>query len=685
MCGIAGIFSRAGLHAQSASGTLERMMAVLRHRGPDDDGAWLDAETGIALGHRRLAILDVSMLGHQPMCSSDGRYVVTFNGEIYNFRALRRDLEAAGHGFRGGSDTEVLLAAVREWGVRPAVERFNGMFAFGLWDRGQRTLHLARDRAGEKPLYYTWLGASETLLFASELKALRLHPAFQAQIDRDALALFLRHGYVPTPYTIYKGVFKLPPGTILSVPASRAPGPNPTPVEYWSARMAAEQGVRNPFSGTERDAVDRLDELLSDAVKLRMEADVPLGAFLSGGIDSSLVVALMQAQSSHRVRTFTIGFGEPRYNEAQHAAAIARHLRTDHTELYVTTTVARELGTEHTELCVTPSETFAVIPRLPMIYDEPFADPSQIPTFLVSALTRRHVTVSLSGDGADELFGGYTRHRRGPALWAGMRYVPLAARRHIAAVLAASRRWGWIPETAFRRWTGKRTLGDRTGQVADILRTDSPAALYRYLMSYWKDPASVVLGAERVSTPSTDRSRPLALDPLGQMMYLDLVAYLPDDILVKLDRASMAVSLESRIPLLDHRIIEFAWQLPTSMKMRGGQGKWILREVLARYMPRALTERPKQGFDVPLADWLRGPLRDWSEALLDEGRLRREGMLRPELIRKKWLEHLRGTANWNLHLWTVLMFQGWLEANQDSQPPESGATGLRIVVAPALN
>ena len=671
MCGIAGFLSPAGLDGQFATTIVERMATALQHRGPDDAGVWIDADAGIVFGHQRLSILDLSPRGHQPMRSGDGRYVTTFNGEIYNFRALRAELEGVGHKFRGGSDTEVLLAAVRQWGVRDAVERFNGMFAFALWDRQQRTLHLVRDRAGEKPLYYTWQG--DTLLFASELKAFRVHPAFRAEIDRDALALFLRHGYVPTPHTIYEGVFKLPPATILSIPAGRAGGRDAEPIEYWSARQAAEQGLENPFTGTDQEAVDRLNELLSDAVKLRMESDVPLGAFLSGGVDSSLIVALMQANTHVPVRTFTIGFAEARYNEAQHAAAIARHLRTQHTELYITSSVARELGTEHTELYVTPSQTLDVIPRLPVIYDEPFADPSQIPTFLVSEMTRRHVTVSLSGDGGDELFAGYKRYRRGPALWAGMRRVPLPVRRSMATLLGASHRTVWLPDSAFRRWTGKRTLRDRIGQAADIIRADSPTALWHYLMSYWKDPLDVVVGARAVPPGFGAPSRRVSFDAMRQMMYLDLVTYLPDDILVKLDRASMAVSLESRIPMLDHRVIEFAWQLQTDLLMRHGRGKWVIRELLTRYLPRELTDRPKQGFDIPLADWLRGPLRDWAEGLLNEERLRREGMLRPEPIRKKWLQHLRGAANWNIDLWTVLMFQGWLEATQDVQPVRNGA------------
>ncbi len=663
MCGIAGYLRAGGIPPESASEILERMTAALRHRGPDDDGAWIDGEAGIALGHRRLSILDLSPLGHQPMHSACRRYVIVFNGEIYNFRALRADLEGLGHRFRGHSDTEVLLGAVSEWGVRRAVERFNGMFAFALWDRQERTLHLARDRAGEKPLYYAPLG--DTLLFASELKALRAHPDFRGEIDRDALALFLRHGYVPTPHTIYQGVYKLPPATLLSLPAGRAGRRDAVPIEYWSARASAEHGVANPFTGSEHEAVERLDELLKDAVKLRMEADVPLGAFLSGGIDSSLVVALMQAQSPRPVRTFTIGFHEPRYNEAHHAAAVARHLGTDHTELYVT-----------------PAETLAVVPRLPVMYDEPFADPSQVPTFLVSELTRRHVTVSLSGDAGDELFAGYRRYRLGPSLWRTIHRLPRPVRHATAAVLAGWHEAAWLPGSPFRRWTGKRSLNERVRQAAEVLRTDSPHALYRYLMSYWKDPSAVVLGAHDAPTALTDPSRWVAFDATRQMMYLDLITYLPDDILVKLDRASMAVSLESRIPLLDHRVIEFAWQLPLSLKMRRDGGKWVLRELLARYVPRALTDRPKKGFDVPLAAWLRGPLSDWAAELLDEDRLRREGMLRPEPVRRKWLQHVRGETSWDFDLWTVLMFQAWLEGTRQPTPPSRPARPAEVAAAP---
>jgi asparagine synthase (glutamine-hydrolysing) len=645
MCGIAGCFQPDGVGAAAAQDTLRAMTDVLRHRGPDDAGCWVDPAAGIALGHRRLAILDLSPLGHQPMHSADGRYVITFNGEIYNFRALRDELTALGHSFRGHSDTEVLLAAVRQWAVQPAVERFNGMFAFALWDRAERVLHLVRDRPGEKPLYYGWLGG--TLLFGSELKALRAYPGFRPEIDRDALAAFLRHGFIPAPRTIYRGVFKLPPGTMLSVRAED--GQRVSPVEYWSARQAVAQGLREPCRESPERLVEEFDALLRDAVKLRMEADVPLGAFLSGGIDSSAIVALMQAQSPRPVKTFTIGFEEARYNEAHHAAAVARHL-----------------GTEHTELYATPAEALAVIPQLPTLYDEPFADCSQIPTYLVAALTRRHVTVSLSGDAGDELLGGYRRYFRGPAVWRAIKRAPPSLRRALARAL--SLRHTALAEAAnplLRRWTGKRSFTERCRQAQEILAVPSAVELYRYMMSFWKQPAAVVLGAgEAPTSPALPLPMGVEADVRQLWMYLDLVTYLPDDILVKVDRASMGVSLESRIPLLDHRVIEFAWRLPPAFKIRDGGGKWILRQVLNRYVPKALVERRKQGFGVPLAAWLRGPLRGWAEALLDERRLRAEGFFDPRPIRQKWTEHLSGGTSWDYDLWAVLMFQAWLEATR---------------------
>jgi len=668
MCGIAGYFEPGGLREECALSTLAAMTAVLTHRGPDDSGVWCDPAAGIALGHRRLSILDLSPLGQQPMTSESGRYVVTFNGEIYNFGALRSELAALGHRFVGRSDTEVLLAAVSQWQVRQAVERFNGMFALALWDRERRTLHLVRDRAGEKPLYYGWTDG--ILVFGSELKALRAHPAFRPTIDRNAVALFLQHGYVPAPYTIYRGVYKLPPGATLTVRGDR-PDPQAAPVAYWSIREAAERGISEPFGGTADDAIAEFDALLRDAVKLRMEADVPLGAFLSGGIDSSTVVALMQAQSTRPVKTFTIGFHEGRYDEARHAAAVARHLETEHTELYVT-----------------PGDALAVIPRLPTLYDEPFADVSQIPTFLLSELTRRHVTVSLSGDAGDELLGGYPFHRLGPAIWRAIRWIPPVVRRGLgAALLRPSVRRAALVQALgplTRRLTGKRNLRERLRQTGEILTVQSGAALHRYLMSYWKAPAAVVFGADEPLGP-TSNGKPGGVgivlpDGAHEAMYLDQVTFLPDDILVKVDRASMGVSLEARVPLLDHRVIEFAWRLPLRLKIRHGSGKWILRQVLDRYVPRALVDRPKQGFGIPVAAWLRGPLRGWAEALLDESRLRTAGVLDPRPIRRKWAEHLSGQTSWDYDLWCVLMFQAWFEANQPSSEWSTRQSGAASVV-----
>jgi asparagine synthase (glutamine-hydrolysing) len=661
MCGIAGFWNCGGLEAAPARDTITAMTDALRHRGPDDGGVWVDATAGIALGSRRLAIMDLSPNGHQPMHSGSGRYVIVFNGEIYNFRDLRRQLVTLGHRFRGHSDTEVLLEAVSAWGVREALERCNGMFAFALWDRERRTLYLARDRAGEKPLYYGWSG--RTLRFGSELKALRADPAFHGEIDRSALMLYFRRGYVPGPFTIYRDVHKLPPASLLTL-RNDGDAPATAPETYWALDAVAEQGVAHPFRGSPQDALGHLDALLRDAVKLRMESDVPLGAFLSGGVDSSLIVALMQAQATQPVRTFTIGFQEDRYNEAEHAAAVARHLET-----------------EHTDFVVTPAEALDVIPLLPTLYDEPFADTSQIPTYLVSKLTRQHVTVSLTGDAGDELFGGYRRHRLGPALWRGIGKVPLALRQGVAAALSlssdASEPLMQGINRLASRWTGKRNLSERLRQTADLLRVRSPMGLYSYMMSFWPQPATVIPGVREPRDPATDPTAwpDLRGVPAHVMMYLDTVGYLPDDILVKLDRAAMGTSLEGRIPLLDHRVIEFAWQLPLSFKFHGGQGKWLLRELLYRYVPKTLVTRPKQGFGTPIGSWLRGPLRDWAEALLDERRLRSSGLLDPAPIRRKWNEHLSGRTRWGYQLWTALMFQSWLEA----QAPKQLRTPTRIL------
>jgi asparagine synthase (glutamine-hydrolysing) len=650
MCGLTGFVEPAmAAPAAELHARVGRMAATLRHRGPDAGGAWADAEAGVALGFRRLAIIDLSEEGNQPMVSACGRYVTVFNGEIYNFRELRQRLESAGHSFRGHSDTEVLLAAFSAWGVEPALRRCNGMFALAVWDRTSRVLQLARDRVGEKPMYYGWAG--DVLLFGSELKALRAHPGFRAEIDRNALSLYLRYKYVPAPWSIYRGIRKLPPGTLLTLDCE-VPGLLPEPAPYWSAREAAEAGPDHRMDVGE--ATEQLDALLRDAVGLRMEADVPLGAFLSGGIDSSTVVALMQAQSSRPVKTFTIGYEDQDFDEAVDARAVARHL-----------------GTDHTELCVTPRECIEAVPRLPALYDEPFGDSSQIAVYLVSELARRHVTVSLSGDGGDELFGGYNRYVWGPEMWRRTRRIP-APLRHAAAGLLTSRSpesWERLLRRAGRlspRAANQRLAGDKLYKLAGLLGVDRPEELYLELVSHWKEPASVVLGAQEPPTPATDPSRWAGVPgPAEHMMYLDLVTYLPDDILTKLDRASMGVSLEARVPLLDHRVVEFAWRVPLEMKVRDGTAKWLLRQVLFRYVPAPLVERPKMGFGVPIDRWLRGPLRDWAETLLDRSRLAADGYLDPRPVRARWEEHLSGRRDWQYPLWDVLMFQAWLDESAD--------------------
>lgn len=651
MCGFTGYFS-GQWPGDEALPTLARMTATITHRGPDSEGHWLDADAGIALGHRRLAIVDLSPAGAQPMHSPSGRYVIAFNGEIYNHLDCRAALAKTGANWRGHSDTETLLAGFDAWGIQGTIERAVGMFAFAVWDRHERTLTLGRDRLGEKPLYYGWQGSGTgaVFLFGSELKALRAHPAFAASIDRDALCLYMRHMAVPSPHSIYQGIEKLPPGTLLTV--SRQV-PDAPPVAYWSGVAVAERGVAQPFAGTPAQAVDALEVLLKDAVRQQMVADVPLGAFLSGGIDSSTVVALMQAQSARPVKTFTIGFNEAGFNEAVHAKAVAAHL-----------------GTEHTELYVTPDQAMAAIGRLPHMYDEPFADSSQIPTFLVSQMARQHVTVSLSGDAGDELFSGYNRYALTAGLWSKLSHLPLPLRQAVAWGLTRLSPQTWTRLAAHtplaRRWAG---LGDKVHRGAGVMASRTAGELYHRMVSNWQDPVAVVLGGQEPATVLTGDAPALAgLSNVERMMVLDMLTYLPDDILTKVDRAAMGVSLETRVPFLDHRVVEFAWQLPLQYKLRPENGrlttKWALRQVLYRHVPQTLIERPKMGFGVPIDIWLRGPLRDWAEDLLGEQRLRREGHFNPAPIRQKWVEHLSGQRNWQSPLWSVLMFQTWLEAQR---------------------
>lgn len=648
MCGLTGYWKTAGESASAMKVIAIGMANRILHRGPDDQGIWVDADAGITLAHRRLSILDLSSQGHQPMVSGCGRYVIAFNGEVYNFTEIKQQLEQSvgAQAWRGHSDTEVMLSAIAAWGLQAALVKFVGMFALALWDRESRVLTLARDRMGEKPLYYGWQG--NTFLFGSELKALKAHPAFRAEIDREALTLLLRHNAIPAPHSIYQGIHKLPPGTFLQIQTGQR---NAQPKVYWSVRSVAEAGQCNLFRGNDAEATAELKRLLSHAVAGQMIADVPLGAFLSGGVDSSAVVALMQAHSDRPVSTFTIGFHEAGYNEAEHARAVASHL-----------------GTEHTELYVTAEQAMAVIPRLPQLYDEPFADSSQIPTFLVSELACRHVTVILSGDGGDELFGGYNRYFWAMNIWKRIGWAPLPLRAALAGALTMLPPAAWNSAfTGLARFlpAGWRYAnpGDKLHKLAEILAVRSPEEIYLGLVSHWKRPAEVVLGAYEPATILTDPKQWADLPNFeSRMMYLDQMTYLPDDILTKVDRAAMGVSLETRVPMLDHRVVEFAWSLPLSMKIRHGQGKWLLRQLLYQYVPSRLIERPKMGFGIPVDVWLRGPLKDWAEGLLDENRLRREGYFHPGPIRQKWAEHLAGRRNWSYHLWDVLMFQAWLEA-----------------------
>ncbi len=648
MCGIAGLFDpRHTVDPDELLRRVETMAATLDHRGPDAEGRWSDRDGGVALGHRRLAVVELGPEGAQPMASPDGRWVVVYNGELYNHPALRKRLASEGMTFRGGSDTEVLVAAVQQWGLEAALEAFEGMFALALWDRERRLLHLVRDRFGEKPLYYGWVGGS--LAFASELKAIAVLPGFRGDIDRDAVALYLRHNCVPAPHTIYRTLSKLRPGHLVTFGAGTGPGSLPPASEYWSARRAVGAARSNPLEASPSAMTDLLESALSASVESRMVADVPVGAFLSGGIDSSLVVALMQRHSARPVRTFTVGFTDRSFDESAEAADVARHL-----------------GTEHTPLLATESDALDVVPRLADIWDEPFGDVSQIPMHLVSRLARSQVTVSLSGDGGDELFAGYNRHAWLDRLWRRSSVLPDPVRR------TAGRALGRVPPGAVDGLARAAALlpagmqvrnpASKVSKVAKVLSSASPEDAYLSLVSYWDDAEAMVVGAGPSASVASRPSEWPALDGITeQMLWLDLVGYLPDDILTKLDRAAMATSLETRVPFLDRDVFDLAWRLPMSVKIHEGTTKWLLRQVLYRHVPRALIERPKMGFGFPIGSMLRGPLRPWAEDLLDERRLRLQGLLDPVPVRLAWDLHLQGRRDLGYELWALLALQAWIE------------------------
>jgi asparagine synthase (glutamine-hydrolysing) len=640
MCGISGFWSATGLNPECARHVADAMSARLSHRGPDGSGVWSDPAAGVALAHRRLAILDLSPAADQPMVSRGGRLVVTLNGEVYNHAALRDELSRRGHAFATRSDTEVMLAAVAEWGVEGALRRVEGMFAFAMWNARERELVLARDRFGEKPLYYGRFGG--TLLFGSELRALQAHPAFDARVDPHAAALFLRHSFVPAPFCIFSGVRKLEPGRFIRF---RAPGHDVASEAYWSVADEVQAARAAPIRASPAEAAAELERLLAASVRLRMQADVPVGALLSGGIDSSTVVSLMQAQSARPVRTFTVGVADHHLDEANHGRAVAGHL-----------------GTEHTELRVGPADALALIPSLPTLYDEPFADSSQIPTHLVALRAREHVKVLLTGDGGDELFGGYTRHLWLGRVWSAARWMPPVARRGLSRGIlgvpprtwdAVLRRMAPVLPAPFRM----RAPGDGMHKLAGVLPQRDPDAMYARLVCHdGGAPSAAALPA----VPGALR------EWSHRLMYLDCTFFLPDDALVKVDRAFMGAGLEPRLPFLDTAVFRFAWRLPVDLKLRAMQGKWLLRQVLYRHVPPAVFHRPKGGFSVPVAQWLRGELRGWAEALLDPTRLRAQGLLPVESVRAMWDDHLSHRRNRDTGLWNVLMLQAWLDANASS-------------------
>lgn len=640
MCGLTGFLDFKANTSKAELLAIGRTMGkAISHRGPDSEGTWCDETVGLTFSHLRLAIVDLSEAGHQPMVSRSGGSVIVYNGEIYNAPELRETLSLEGCRFRGHSDTEVILEACERWGVEAACQKFIGMFAFVFWDKHTQKLFLVRDRLGIKPLY--WGFNQGILFFGSQLKSFKAHPAFKPEIDKEALTSYFRFNYVSAPLSIFKGIQKLSPGSILSIDRSQKTQES----RFWSLQNVISQGQVKRFKNSRNDnfLVEECDLLLRDAVKRRMVADVPLGAFLSGGIDSSTVVALMQAQSDRPIKTFTIGFHEAGYDEAKHAAAVAKHL-----------------GTEHHELYLASSEAQAIIPDIPNWCDEPFADVSQIPTYLVSRLARQHVTVSLSGDGGDELFAGYNRYFMGQKIWQRLKILPYWLRYLSAQGIRQFSPNSWdsfskIIPNQFR----PNCVGDKIYKLADVLTVQNAQLFYRKLVSHWEDPAALVIGGHEPMLYPWDLAT--TNNFVENMQMMDTLTYLPDDILTKVDRASMAVSLEARVPLLDHRVVEFAYSLPMDVKIRNGQGKWLLRQVLNKYVPSNLIDRPKMGFGVPIDQWLRGPLREWAENLLSQQRLESEGILNPKPIRQRWNEHLSGSRNWQYSLWGVLMFQAWQE------------------------
>ncbi|MBX7143370.1 MAG: asparagine synthase (glutamine-hydrolyzing) [Oligoflexia bacterium] len=660
MCGIACLIS-SQLSNEHLTQAMSRMTAALAHRGPDADGFWIDPKVGLAFGHRRLAIIDLSDAGRQPMRSSSTRYVLIFNGEVYNFAQLRVQLSERGYTFRGSSDTEVMLAAFEEWGLVAALQRFIGMFAFALWDSEQRVLHIARDRVGVKPLYYGWTKAG--FVVASELKAIEVAPGFESQVDHDLLASYVQYGFVPAPFSIYKNIYKLQPGCYLSFkldeitkqrgdfsPDKLDPLTALKPIQYWSASEAVTRGRARKITNSDQ-AIFELDALLRDAIKLRLVSDVPIGAFLSGGIDSSLVVALMQQLSSQPVHTFSIGFDDPEYNEAPFAQAIAAHC-----------------GTQHTQLMLNAQDALEVVPQLGSLFDEPFADPSQIPTYLLSKLTRRHVTVALSGDGGDELFGGYARYDWAPLVSRLIGGTPSPLRKLTAFCIECISQNTWdrlLHSIGYAAGKSVARAGDKMHKLARVLRYSSKQPLHGQMASIWREAEKIVLASRPLEFGSFNQTTVIpGLSAIETLMYYDLITYLPDDVLAKVDRASMAASIEAREPLLDYRIVEFAWRLPLEFKIQGKCSKWILRKLLARYIPPKLFERPKMGFGVPLASWLRGPLKNWANDLLSAATLSRQGFFDAQVVQACLNSHLAGHTNLHYQLWNLLIFQAWLAARK---------------------